>query len=272
MEKIMIRRKQLFIFLILGYALLNVTCTEKIPEGPERSEILEVKLFAQTGRLDYAQENHWDNRFRFPPKSMTQEDFEYASEWRIPFGISVNNFFDEAIDGKKWIDVKIKLWSANELDTWQAELNFADTSASRNLIIPPGDSISLYTGNKLIWEQKDKEGLTIHRTGSYTPIWVMCSFWDSVIPDTKPEQVVTMRECDTLMLAPVDTVIAYDLPITVNAQAEVQLFKHYHVVKSDTLKLRLHYYYPTYGFRPKFWCREGMVMMGDPGCNTQPPL
>jgi len=256
---------------ILALAFFNLVCTEKIPEGPEREEILEVKLFAQNGRLDYAQENHWDDRFRFPPKSMSQEDFEYASEWRIPFGISVNNFFDEAIDGKKWIDVKINLWSANELDEWQAQLAFTDTSASRNLIIPPGDSISLYTGNKLIWEQKDNEGLSIHRTDTYTPIWVTCTFWDSIVPFTKPAEYVTMRECDTLQLVPVDTVIAYDLPITVYAQAEVQLFKHYHVVKSDTLKFRLHYYFPTYGFRPKFWCRERMVMANDSPCNQMPP-
>ncbi|MBC8180357.1 hypothetical protein H8E88_04455 [candidate division KSB1 bacterium] len=267
----MITQKQIFMFFFLAFVLLNLTCTEKIPEGPEKSEILKVKLFAQNGRLNYAQENHWDNRYRFPPKSMSQDDFEYASQWKIPFGISVNNDFDEAIDGKKWIDVKINLWSANELDDWQAQLVFADTSASRNLLIPPGDSIALYTGNKLTWEQKNMDSLSIHRIDSYTPIWVTCAFWDSIVPGTKPEEVITMRDCDTLQLTPVDTVIAFDLPITVYAQAEVQLFKHYHVVKSDTLKLMLHYYFPTYGFRPKFWCREGLVMMGDPPCNTQPP-
>jgi len=268
----MIKQKQMIIGILLYFfILLNLTCTEKIPEGPERSEILRVKLFTENGRLNYAQENNWDNRYRFPPKKMSQADFEYASEWKSPFGISVNNDFDEAIDGKKWIDVKINLWSANELDDWQAQLVFSDTSSSRNLLIPPGDSITLYTGNKLIWGQKDSEGLSIHRTGSFTPIWVTCAFWDSIVPGTKPEEIIVMRSCDTLLLAPVDTVIHFDTPKTIFAQAEVQLFKHYHVVKSDTLKLKIHYYFPTLGFRPKFWCMERMYMENDPPCNELPP-
>jgi len=267
----MIIQKLLSLLLMLCCLIIILSCTEKIPEGPERTEILKVRLFSQNGRLDFAQENHWDNRFQLPPKEMTQDEFEYASEWRVPFGIVIKNDFDEAMEGKKWIDAKIKLWSANQAENWQAVLNFADTTAVRNMVIPPDDSISLYTGNKLIWEQRDVSGKSIHRIDWYHPIWVSCSYYDSLVPVTKPAQLIAMRECDTLLLSPVDTVIAFKEAKTIFAQAEVKLFKDYRTVLSDTLTFRIHYYCPADGFRPKFWCRKGAVMSGDPPCNQSPP-
>ena len=267
----MITQRQLSLLLMLSCIIINLTCTEKIPEGPERTEILKVRLFCENGRLDFAQENHWDNRFQLPPKEMTQDEFEYAAEWRVPFGIAIKNDFDEAMEGRKWIETKINLWSANQTDDWRAELSFADTTTTRNMVIPPGDSISLYTGDKLTWEQKDVLGKSIHQTDLYHPIWVTCAYYDSIVPGTKPAQIFPVRECDTLTLSPVDTVIAFEQPKTIFAQAEVKLFKDYRTVQSDTLTFRIHYYCPPDGFRQKFWCREGMVMNGDPPCNQSPP-
>ncbi len=241
-----------------------VCCTEKIPEGPQRTEILDVKLFIYDDRQDFAHENNWENRFKIPPRKMSMAEYESLSQWRVPFGILVYNDFDEAIDGRKWIVIKVNLWPKNDGESWWAQLIFADTAATRHMTIPPGDSLSIYTGNQLTWEQKDINGKSIHHTNSYTPIWVDCTIFDSLFKDTR--EIVPWRDCDTLKLAPVDTVVAYSEPKTIFAQAEVQLFKNYRVVKSNIVEFKIHYLFPSEGFRPKFWCVERAVFEGDPPC------
>lgn len=254
-----------YLIFAFGIAIsLILFCTEKIPQGPERTEILEVKLFIYNDRIDFAQENNWENRFKIPPRNMSMAEYEMLSQWRVPFGIMAYNNFDEAIDGRKWIVIKVNLWPNNSAESWQAQLVFADTTATRHLTIPPGDSLSIYTGNRLTWEQKDDKGLSIHHTDSYTPIWIDCTLFDSLFKNTR--KIVLWRDCDTLQLAPVDTVAAYDKPKIIYAQAEVQLFQNYRVIKSNTVEFKIHYFFPSEGFRPKFWCPEGDVLDGDPPC------
>lgn len=260
-----VRKKQFLLLIVLIWCLVCF-CTEKIPEGPGRTEILKVRLTIKDNRIDFAQENNWDNRFKIPPKNMTQQQFDALSIWRVPFNITVHNDFDEAIDGQKWMVMKVNIWSENSADAWHAQVVYADTTSSRNMTIPPGDSLTIYTGNRLIWEQQDLIGKSIHQTNSFTPIWVDCIEYDSLVPATKPPEILPWRHCDTTMLAPVDTVVAFSPHKTVLAQAEVQLFKNYHVVKSDTVGFRIHYFYPADGFRNKFWCREGKRWPNDPPC------
>lgn len=257
--------------LIILLAILILTCEEKIPSGPERVEILKAHLFTEDNRLDFAQENHFENRFRMPPKYMTMEEFNYRSKWMISFGINVKNDFDEAMEGKKWIIFKVNLWPANESENWRAQVVYADTAFERNMVLAPGDSMMFFSRNLLIWYQKDINGKSIHVTNRFRPPWVTCSYRDSVVPMTKPEEIITLRQCDTTYLDPVDTVVAFSEPKEIFAQAEIQLFKNYHAILSDTLKLRIHYYFPGDGFYRKFWCREGRVMDGDPPCNEEPP-
>jgi len=254
-----------YLLFILATAMcFNLFCTEKIPEGPERAEILNVKLAIQQGRNEFAQENNWENRFKIPPKGMTLQEYEILSKWRVPFIVSVNNDFDEAIDGKKWVVIKVDIWANGPNETWQSQLIYADTTSTRHLTIPPADSLSIYTGNNLVWEQKDIKGRSIHRTNSFAPIWIDCTEFDSLFKT--PFEIVPWRHCDTLILAPVDTVVAFDQPKKIFAQAEVQLFKNYHAVISDTIEFNIHYFFPADGFRPKFWCREGRVINNDPPC------
>ncbi len=257
--------------LIIWLIILIIGCREKIPSGPERVEVLKVHLFTEDGRLDFAQENHYENRFRLPPKYMTMEEFEYRAKWTVSFGINVKNDFDEAMEGKKRIIFKVNLWPADESESWRAQVVYTDTGYERNMVIPPGDSMTFFNRSMLIWFQNDINGNSIHQTNIFSPKWITCSYYDSLVPGTKPVESIQMRQCDTTYLAQVDTVIAFSKPKEIYAQAEVQLFKNYHTVLSDTLKLRIHYYFPGDGFYRKFWCREGRVLEGDPPCNTSPP-
>ncbi|MCI0496606.1 hypothetical protein L0Z72_16510, partial [candidate division KSB1 bacterium] len=184
--------------------------------------------------------------------------------WRVPFNITVHNDFDEALDGQKWLVMKVNIWSANPADTWQAQVIYADTTSNRNMTIPPGDSLSFYRGNHLTWEQRDMTGNSIHLCNSYAPIWIELIKFDSLIRGKKPLKIIPWCHCDTTILAPVDTVVAFFPHKTILAQAEVQLFKNYHVVKSDTVEFRLHYYYPADGFQKKFWCIEGRRSSPEP--------
>ncbi|NOZ60864.1 MAG: hypothetical protein GXO74_04210 [Calditrichaeota bacterium] len=260
-------RYLVFLFLLLAVLL----CKEKIPSGPERVEILKVHLFTEDNRLDFAQENHYENRFRLPPKYLSVGEFMERSKWTVPFGVKIVNDFDEAMEGKKWIVIKVNLWPADETESWRGQVVYTDTSFERNMVIAPGDSMIFFNTNMLVWHQQDIHGKSIHESNSFNPLWVRCVFYDSIVPGTKPEEIIQMRQCDTTYLAPVDTVIAFSEPKEIYAQAEVQLFKNYHTVLSDTLKLRINYYFPGDGFYRKFWCREGPVIANDPPCNTSPP-
>lgn len=260
-----VRKKQFLLLIVLIWCLVCF-CTEKIPEGPGQTEILKVKLAIKDNRFDFAQENNWENRYKIPPENMTQQQFDELSRWRVPFKITAYNDFDEAMDGQKWLVLKVNIWSAHPADTWHAQLIYADTSSNRNMTIPPGDSLSIYTGNRLTWEQRDMSGNSIHQANSYTPIWIDCTEFDSLLPATKPPEYIRWRYCDTTILAPVDTVVAFSSFKTILAQTEVQLFKNYHVVKSDTIAFSIHYFWPGDGFRNKFWCPERQVIFGDPPC------
>ncbi|OQX86948.1 hypothetical protein B6D60_05080 [candidate division KSB1 bacterium 4484_87] len=262
------KTRHIFLFAIL---FIIFSCREKIPSGPERVEVLKVYLFSENGRMDFAQENHFETRFRLPPKYLSMEEFDYRSKWVIRFGVNVLNDFDEAMEGKKWIVIKVNLWPKDETETWRAEVVYTDTNFVRNMVIPPGDSLTFFSNNMLVWHQQGIDGKSIHKTNSFNPIWVTCAFYDSIVPGTKPEEIIQMRQCDTTYLAPVDSVIAFGEPKEIYAQAEVQLFKNYHSVVSDTLTLRIHYYFPGDGFYRKFWCKQGPVMANDPPCNTDPP-
>lgn len=253
------------IFAIISLVFLALFCEEKIPEGPERSEILKVRLTIHDNRYDFAQENNWENRFKLPPYRMRMDDYVKLSQWRVPFNVSVHNDFDEAIDGRKWIFIQINLWPEDFNEMWKAQLIYTDTSSTRHLTIPPGDSLTLYTGNKLTWDQKDFNGKSIHRTNSFEPIWIECTEFDSFIKAAKNE-LVPWRYCDTLILAPVDTVVVFGQPKKLFAQAEIQIFKNYRIVKTDTVEFRIHYFFPGEGFRPKFWCEERMRDPTDPPC------
>lgn len=252
------------VLLVLISLILFIFCKEKIPEGPERTEILEVSLLTRDKRTDFAQENHWDLKFKLPPKKMTMVEFENLSTWQVPFILWIHNDFDEAMEGQKWINIKINIWPADENEHWVCQLNYADTISTRQLTIPPGDSVPIYSGTKLIWDQHNEEGNSIHETELFRPMWIECTEFDSVFKN--PPGIIGWRHCDTTKLAPVDTVIAFLNPKKIYAQADVQLFKNYHVVKSNVVEFYIHYFSPADGFKKKFWCVEGRQIPGDPPC------
>lgn len=238
--------------------LLTVFCEEKMPQGPDRSEILLIKLLPKENRINFSQENNWANRYRLPPIMMSEEEYNYLSQWKIPLQIVVHNFFDEAIDGKKWIDIKVNFWSADTNEAWSGLLSYTDTTSTRNFVIPPGDSIYINLGEKLIWNQRDIDGNSIHLTNSYNPIFVTGYSYvtDSVVVGTFPPEYMLKTELDTTYLTPVDTVIAFNGTKKIFAQAEIQIFKNYHTVKSEILEFYIHHFYPTAGFVKKFPYKE----------------
>jgi len=257
----------------LGISLYCIlSCEEKIPEGPKRSEIVKVKLTTKENRTDYSQENNWENRYHIPPRKMSLEEFEYLSQWQVPFHITVYNDFDEAIDGMPWVKIKINLWPEQSEQQWQAQLLYADTTSTRHLTIPPGDSIAIYTGIKLTWDQKDTAGKSIHLTCSFTPKIIDCYAFesDSAVDRTvRPLKFFRKTICDTTELAPEDTVLAFSETKVINAQAEVQIFKNYRTLTSNIFQFKIHYFYPFYGFRKKYYCNEAYYYPWDPipsGC------
>ena len=255
-------RKTFSIFLSI---VLIISCNKKIPEGPERTEILLINLSIEDNRKDFTQVNNWENRYRLPPKEMLSEEYEYLAQWQIPFHINVHNYFDEAIDGKKWIYMKLNIWPEDPNENWSHEIIFTDTTSTRNMVIPPGDSVYIYTGDRLIWDQQDNEGKSIHLINNYTPIWVVghCYYTDIRYGDSFPSEYMIASRLDTTYLTPVDTVIAFNEPKKIFAQVEVQLFKNYHSVKSDILKFNIHYFYPAMGFVLKFPHTPGLFYPGE---------
>lgn len=239
--------------------LLCLCCTEKIPKGPERIEVLRTELKIKDDRLFFAQENNWDNRYKLPPLKIPPEEFEYISQWRIPFIITIYNDFDEGLEGEKWVVIKVKIWPADSMENWHRELIYCDTVSLHPFAIPPGDSITYYTGNLLTWDQRDASGKSIHLTNTIIPLWIECRYFqtDSLVSKEKPLKYFLKSDCDTTYLAPEDTVLAFPGKKRIYAQAEVQIFKNYHVIKSKILEFYIYYYFPPYGFAPKFSCHEG---------------
>ena len=105
-------KKAVKCIVLVFFIILFTTCNEEIPEGPPRVQVAEGVISTAMERLDFPQPTNYDNRYERPPFAT---DWALLTDNLVRFRFKVHNIFDETIDGLKWIDVKLNLWSINYL-------------------------------------------------------------------------------------------------------------------------------------------------------------
>jgi len=239
-----------FIWLILAViSILLLYCEEEIPQGPPKVQVAEAELYVPFDRKVFPHPtNYWTRYLR--PENIYQEQWDYATDPAVRFRIKVNNIFDETIDGLKWIDVKLHLWSTNyhHIDYVLTYRNFREDSTL--IVLHPDKSYYVYTQDSLIWNQTDEQGNSIHQTNPYQMFFVRL---DSTFDKDRNEWDFF---CDTTYTAWVDTVVKFDLPIKMKAQAEVKIFKNYEAITSNIFHFEIHYFFPK-GMKDSHQCPIG---------------
>lgn len=227
-------------------------CEENILTPPQKPEVLVVKLRTENNRTLFAHRHNYHLRYQIPPEGMSVDDWNRQSQWQVPFEVWVCNRFDEAVEGTLWIELKINLEPADGSGAWHRTLAFADTAMPRYLTLAPGDSIRIQTYQQLLWQQDDDSGKCIHLTEQYLHYVVNSRLgWKWVQPDVRVQWVY----CDTVAVVPTDTVVAFDAPVTVKAQAELRLFKEHWPMKSNEFVFDIVYFFPV-GMKRKLECSE----------------
>lgn len=242
--------------LSLAVALaVTAACQEKIPEGPTRGQVLSAHLYTTFGQTSFPQPPDFADRYEL--SKVSAEDMRLLTFWRVPFRIEVENVFDETIDGTKWIQVTLKLWP-REGGRWTKTLTYADTASGESLVIHPGHTYVVSAEEKLIWDQTDDQGQSVHQYESYelTVVRRRIVTLRMVEPTTREKKLVMWMFCDTLGTVTKDSLVAFHPPLAVKAKAQVQLFREYPPLETDELELRIFYLFPR-GMRNKYWCAEG---------------
>ncbi len=217
--------------------IMLLTCEEQIPEGPPKVQVIEADLYVPFDRKVFPQPTNYENRYK-RPADLKQEDWDFLTDSDIRFRIKINNIFDETIDGLKWIDVTLKLWSTNFPDI-KRTLTYQNLREDSILIVlHPGKSYYVYTEDSLIWEQRDEVGTLIHKTDRYHTFGVRL---DSLFSKEKNKWEFF---CDTTYYAWVDTVKQFDIPIRMKAQAWVRIFKNYEPIETNIFGFQISYIYP----------------------------
>ena len=243
-----------FTFAFLGLFVL-LFCQEKIPEGPERGDVLSIKLSTLDNRTIYPQETNYQLRYKIPPSGITMAEWDSISNHTVLFDIWIYNQFDEAFEGTRWIDIKLNIWPEDPDLEWMRTLTFSDTVHHYHFVLTPGDSTNIYTAGQLLWTQHDDAGVCIHPTQQYIP--ELYSRHVGII--RTPTERIPWVFCDTTYLAPTDTIVFFENPIRVFAQAEVQFIEEYPTFLSNLLELDI-VYLPPPGRR--LTCREGPPASG----------
>ena len=245
----------LFLFLLLFGLILLLTCKEKIPEGPPLVQVLEAELWIANNRIVYPQPTNFTNRYN-RPRTIDLDEWEYQIDYHVPFQVKVKNIFDETIDGIEWTDVKINLWSTNHPKI-ECRLSFTYLKEEPELfVLHPGETHNINTEDSLTWDQTNDSGGSIFNTNEYTPFIVRV---DSV------KEINGFRcFCDTTYFFPMDTVVAFEKPIQMKAQADVKIFKNYEPVKSNIVDFQIMYFFPQ-GMVNKNRCPviDGKLYRGD---------
>ena len=230
------------IVLVFGIILL-ATCDEEIPEGPPRVQVTEAVLSITMERTDFPQPTNFGNRYKTPQTL----EWTLMIDYLVRFRLKVNNIFDETVDGLKWIDVKVRLWSTNrpEIDRTYTYHNFTEDTTL--IVLHPAHTYYLYTADSLIWNQTFENGESIHETNPYHTFKIK---EDSLL-DTSTKEWIYF--CDTTYTGWEDTVVAFYEPIQMKAQASVKIFKNYGAIESNVLDFTITYLAPT-GFPDEYIC------------------
>ncbi|MCR4438739.1 MAG: hypothetical protein QHJ34_12210 [bacterium] len=228
------------------------SCEEHVLTPPQRPEVLVVRLSTKDNRTLFAHRHNYELRYQIPPEGMSMEEWNRQSQWQVPFEVWVCNRFDEAVEGTLWIELVVHLEPADGSGAWHKTLAFADTVMPRYLTLAPGDSIRIETYQPLLWQQDDDSGRCVHLTERYLHYVVNSRLgWKWVQPDVRVQWVY----CDTVAIVPTDTVVAFDLPLRVKAQAELRLFKEHWPLKSNEFLFDISYFFPV-AMKRKLECSE----------------
>ena len=218
--------------LIFTTILLFLSCQEEIPEGPELVQVIEASLV--TDRNEYPQPSNYGNRYWISHIP----NFKNLTNANVRFKVKVTNTFDETVEGIDWTEVKVKLWS-EQLPNFEKTLSFTyHKDETEWLILHPGEEYHIYTLDSLVWVQTNENDTCIHVMESFVPYFVRL---DSVF--NKPERRHEYF-CDTTFFAPADSVVAFETPIDIQAQAAVKIFKNYEAVQSNVCRFQIKYFFP----------------------------
>lgn len=241
-------------------AALALTCEEKIPEGPPRTQVLKAHLSTTFGQTAFPQPPDFEDRYNMD--KVPADEMTLLRQWKIFYRIAVENVFDETIDGTKWIKVTLRIWPRDG-GGWSKTLTYADTTSNESLVIHPGHTYVLYTEDKLIWDQTNEEGKSIHRYEPYELTIILSRTVDRIVfdPETREKRIVPWIYCRKLRTVTLDSLVAFHPPIVAKAKATVQLFREYRPIETDELEVRLFYLFP-HGMTPKYWCAEGPASSG----------
>jgi len=220
------------LILILTTILLSLFCEEQIPEGPELVQVIEANLTSD--RDEYPQPSNYSNRYRTSHIS----NFNQLTNSNVRFLIKVTNTFDETVEGIDWTDIKVKLWS-EQLPEFEKTLSFTyHKEETEWLVLHPGEVHHIYALDSLLWNQTDDSARCIHVMESFVPYFVRL---DSVF--NKPEYRYDYF-CDTTFYAPADSVVAFETPVEIQAQAAVKIFKNYDAIQSNIHRFYIKYFFP----------------------------
>ena len=205
--------------LLIALAFFFNGCTENLPEGPETGleDVLTVRL--STDLESYVQENTYGDEYAVP-EGMTWREFNLATAWLVYFRVRLDNAFDEPVVGTKYIDATIKVWDSNDT-TKVRTLTVLDTLSEETIIIQPGKTYTVFSGDRFVWDQTDDHGERFPTTNTYQDYDVA----ERITYDKL--RGVYYRHCDTLSSFQADSVIAFKDPIHVKAQATVRLLREY---------------------------------------------
>ena len=252
-ETVIIR--QLFFIAVCIVCLLS-GCSEKLPEGPgtEFEDVLRVHL--TTDFDSYAQENDYRNDFEVP-EEMNWLEFNAKVAWLVHFRLRLENVFDEPVAGTKYIDAKIRIWDKNDT-TKVRNLIVLDTLSTETVIIQPGETYTVFSGDQFVWDHTNDQGESFTPTVEYEEYTLL----ERIEYDKNND--VYYRHCDTLSSFMTDSVVVFRNPFEIQAQATVQLFREFKgsYWKSEEIEIIIQYLSPE-GWTPVTpLCREGYVIEG----------
>lgn len=231
-------------------------CSEKLPEGPGTEFEDVVKVHLTTDFNSYAQENTYRDDYEVPD-GMNWLEFNEKIAWLVYFRLRVENVFDEPIVGAKYIDAKIKIWDKNDT-TKVRTLTVLDTLSTDTIIIEPGETYTVFSGDQFVWDHTDDQGESFTRKVTYEDY----SVTERIEYDKNND--VYYRHCDTLYSFMTDSVVLFMKPLEITAQARVQLFQEFKgsYWRSEGIEFTIEYL-SAVGWTPVTpMCNEGYVIEG----------
>ena len=253
----MARRFFFAVLILAGVSFFN-GCSEKLPEGPD-TELEDVLLVRLTTDFDsYAQENSYRDEYEIP-EEMGWIEFNQLTAWKVHFRVRLENTFDEPLVGTKYVDATVRVWDKND-STKVRTLAVLDTLTTDTIIIQPGETYTVFSGENFVWYQTDDQE---------KPFAPKDTFWAYNVQEHityDKYKNLYYRHCDTLSSFLADSVRYFKNPIQIQAQTAVQLFQEYRGMYwiSDVIEFPI-IFLPHEGWTPvTLPCKEGSFIKDPP--------